>query len=116
MAAAAVIVAVAIAFVLQAQTPARAAAACSERFIGAPIAESGIECPGTPTVWKSHTFISLGTGYYTETERQAGGMSQVRMGYRHHDGRVAISVTNCGANGCEETHWNGVPFPFTKAQ
>ena len=99
-------------FAVQAQTPAAEAAECFERFVGAPINERGIQCPGATTVWKSYTFASSGIGYYTETEAVGGSASQVRLGYKHEDGRVAISYLRCGGAGCEETFWNGVPFPF----
>ena len=77
-----------------------------------PINEKGIQCPGDPAIWKSYTFASSGIGYYTETEDLGGGNSQVRLGYKHRDGRVAISFLDCGRGGCEESYWNGVPFPF----
>lgn len=96
----------------QAQAPVAAAAQCYERYVGAPINEKGIQCPGSPTIWKSYTFSSSGIGYYTETEELANGRSQVRLGYKHRDGRVAISFLDCGPGGCSETYWNGVPFPF----
>jgi hypothetical protein len=88
------------------------APACYERYIGAPVNEKGIECPGNPSIWKSYTFASDGFGYYTETEDLGGGRTEVRLGYRHRDGRVAISINDCDRSGCAETHWNGVPFPF----
>jgi hypothetical protein len=96
----------------QAQAPAAEAAQCYERYVSAPINEKGIQCPGSPAIWKSYTFASSGIGYYTETEEQANGRSNVRLGYKHQDGRVAISFMDCGPNGCQETYWNGVPFPF----
>ena len=100
-------------FVAQADTPAAEAAQCYERFVGAPINEKGIQCPGDPTVWKSYTFASSGFGYYTETEELANGRSEVRLGYKHQDGRIAVSIMQCGgAGGCQESYWNGVPFPF----
>ncbi|MCC6177067.1 MAG: hypothetical protein IT305_17295 [Chloroflexi bacterium] len=88
------------------------AAACHERYIAAPIDEKGIECPGNPAVWKSYTFASNGFGYYTETQNLGNGRSEVRLGYKHRDGRVAISYLECSARGCSETYWNGVQFPF----
>ncbi|MGE3908969.1 MAG: hypothetical protein AB7K36_06445 [Chloroflexota bacterium] len=98
----------------QAQTPTAEAAQCYERFVGAPINEKGIQCPGDPAIWKSYTFASSGFGYYTETEQLANGISEVRLGYKHQDGRIAISIMECGSggNGCQETYWNGIPFPF----
>ena len=33
-----------------------AAQACHERHEAAPIDEDGTECPGNPTIWKSHSF------------------------------------------------------------
>jgi hypothetical protein len=98
-----------------AQVPAAEAAvapACYERSVGAPINEKGIECPGNPSIWKSYTFASNGFGYYTETEDLGGGKTQVRLGYRHSDGRIAISIMDCDRSGCTEQQWNGVPFPF----
>jgi hypothetical protein len=94
--------------------PAEAATApaCYERYVGAPINEKGIECPGNPSIWKSYTFASNGFGYYTETEDLGGGRTEVRLGYRHRDGRVAISINECDRSGCVEAQWNGVPFPF----
>ncbi len=94
-----------------APTPAEAAQ-CYERYVGAPINEAGIQCPGDPVVWKSYTFASHGFGYYTETEDLLGGESIVRLGYKHRDGRVAISILECDRRGCDESDWNGVPFPF----
>jgi hypothetical protein len=88
------------------------AAECFERYVGAPINEKGIQCPGDPAVWKSYTFASSGIGYYTETEQKGNGRTDVRLGYKHRDGRVAISMLECGNAGCEETYWNGIPFPF----
>lgn len=88
------------------------AAQCYERYVAAPINEKGIQCPGDPTVWKSYTFASNGFGYYTETEDLPGGRSIVRLGYRHRDGRVAVSILECSAAGCDERDWNGIPFPF----
>jgi len=97
------------------QVPAAEAAttnqACYETYVGAPINEKGIECPGNPIVWKSYTFASNGFGYYTETENM-GDHSEVRMGYRHKDGRIALSIGECTRSGCVEKYWNGVPFPF----
>lgn len=98
--------------VTQAQAPTAEAAECYERLVGAPINEKGIQCPGDPAIWKSYTFASSGIGYYTETEDLGNGRSEVRLGYKHRDGRVAVSLLDCGANGCEETYWNEVPFPF----
>jgi hypothetical protein len=97
------------------QAPAAEAAtapACYERYVGAPVNEKGIECPGNPSIWKSYTFASDGFGYYTETEDLGGGRTEVRLGYRHRDGRVAISINDCDRSGCVEERWNGVPFPF----
>jgi hypothetical protein len=94
------------------QAPAAAAAECFERYVAAPINEPGIQCPGDPAVWKSYTFASSGIGYYTETEQKGNGHTDVRLGYKHGDGRVAISMIQCGNVGCEENYWNGVPFPF----
>ena len=88
------------------------APACYERVVGAPVNEKGIEGPGNPSIWKSYTFASDGFGYYTETEDLGGGRTQVRLGYRHRDGRVAISINDCDRSGCVEERWNGVPFPF----
>jgi hypothetical protein len=112
VAVAAITVATSGLFVAQVQAPTAEAAECFERFIGAPINEKGIQCPGDPAIWKSYTFASSGIGYYTETEELGGGRSQVRLGYKHRDGRVAVSFLDCGANGCAESYWNGVPFPF----
>ena len=92
-------------------TPAEAAQ-CFERYVGAPINEKGIQCPGDPAVWKSYTFASHGFGYYTETEDLGGGESIVKLGYRHKDGRIAVSILECDRGGCDEESWNGVPFPF----
>jgi hypothetical protein len=92
--------------------PAAEAAECFERFVGAPINEKGIQCPGAPAIWKSYTFASSGIGYYTETEQKGNGGTDVRLGYKHSDGRVAISMIQCGNVGCEESYWNGIPFPF----
>lgn len=92
--------------------PAAEAAECFERYVGAPINEKGIQCPGGMAVWKSYTFASSGIGYYTETEQKENGRTDVRLGYKHSDGRVAISMIQCGNVGCEENYWNGVPFPF----
>jgi hypothetical protein len=100
--------------VAQAQAPVAEATQCYERYVSAPIDEQGIQCPGDPAVWKSFTFASSGIGYYTETATQTNGRSQVRLGYRHGDGRVAVSLLDCGTNGCQETYWNGVPFPFQR--
>ncbi len=100
-------------FATQAPTAEAALApACYERYVAEPINEKGIECPGNPSVWKSYTFASNGFGYYTETEDLGGGKAQVRLGYRHRDGRVAVSISNCDRSGCVEQQWNGVPFPF----
>jgi hypothetical protein len=96
----------------QPQTPTAEAVECFERSVGAPINESGIQCPGETSVWKSYTFASSGIGYYTETEETPDGHAQVRLGYQHQDGRTAISLLECGNVGCEESYWNGVPFPF----
>ena len=112
VAAAAVVAASAGLFVAQTQAPAVEAAECFERFVGAPINERGIQCPGDPAIWKSYTFASSGVGYYTETEPLTGSASEVRLGYKHQDGRVAVSYLSCGGAGCEEVYWNGIPFPF----
>ena len=88
------------------------AAQCYERYVGAPINEKGIQCPGDPAIWKSYTFASNGFGYYTETEDLGGGDSIVKLGYRHQDGRIAVSILECDEDGCDEQAWNGVPFPF----
>jgi hypothetical protein len=86
---------------------------CYEEYIRAPINESGITCPGNPSIWKSFTFASHGFGYYTETEQLGRGRSEVRLGYKHRDGRVAVAFMDCDSNGCTQTYWNGVPFLFT---
>jgi hypothetical protein len=86
---------------------------CYEEYISAPINESGITCPGNPTIWKSFTFASHGFGYYTETEQLGRGRSEVRIGYKHRDGRVAVAFMDCDNSGCKQTYWNGVPFPFS---
>jgi hypothetical protein len=99
-------------FAAQTQAPAAVAAECYERFVGAPINETGIQCPGDPSIWKSYTFASSGVDYYTETEKADDGQVQVRLGYQHQDGRTAVSLLECGGVGCEESFWNGVPFPF----
>jgi hypothetical protein len=99
-------------FVAQAGTPDVAAVQCYERFVGAPVNESGIQCPGEPAIWKSFTFASSDIGYYTETVSTGHGRSEVRLGYRHRDGRVAVAIMDCTASGCTESYWNGVPFPF----
>jgi hypothetical protein len=88
------------------------APACYERYVAAPINEKGIECPGNPAIWKSYTFASAGFGYYTETEDLPNGHQEVRLGYKHRDGRVAIAFMDCTPKNCRETYWNGVPFPF----
>lgn len=88
------------------------AAQCYERYVAAPINERGIQCPGNPAIWKSYTFASHGFGYYTETEDLGNGRAEVRLGYKHRDGRIAVSFMECSAAGCRETYWNGVPFPF----
>ena len=94
------------------QTATAEAQQCYERFVGAPIAERGIQCPGEPTIWKSYTYSTNDFGYYTQTYHFEGGRSQVRLGYKHRDGRVAISYTDCDPGGCKESYWNGVEFPF----
>jgi hypothetical protein len=86
---------------------------CYERYVNAPIDEKGIQCPGNPAIWKSYTFASSGIGYYTESEDLGGGRSQLRIGYKHRDGRIAISYLDCVGSTCTETYWNGVPFPFS---
>jgi hypothetical protein len=93
-------------------TPAADAAQCYERYVSAPINEAGIQCPGNPAIWKSYTFASHGFGYYTETEQLGNGRSIVRLGYKHQDGRIAVSILECSPRGCDEREWNGVPFPF----
>jgi hypothetical protein len=85
---------------------------CYERYVGGPINEKGIECPGNPAIWKSYTFASNGFGYYTETEDKGNGHQDVRLGYKHRDGRIAVSIMDCYRSNCTETYWNGVPFPF----
>ena len=98
--------------VAQAQTPAAEAVECFERFVGAPVNENGIQCPGEPAIWKSYTFASSNFGYYTETVATEHGRAEVRLGYRHRDGRVAVAIMDCAASTCTESYWNGVPFPF----
>ena len=99
-------------FAAQASAPAAEAVQCYERYVSAPVNEKGIQCPGEPAIWKSYTFASSGFGYYTETEELANGRSEVRIGYKHRDGRVAVAFLDCTTGGCTETYWNGVPFPF----
>ncbi len=99
-------------FAAQTSAPAAEAAQCYERFVAAPVNERGIQCPGEPAIWKSYTFASSGFGYYTETEELGNGRSEVRIGYKHRDGRVAVAFLDCTASGCSERYWNGVPFPF----
>ena len=96
-------------------TPTRTAEAaqCFERYVPPPVDERGIQCPGDPAVWKSYTFASNNFGYYTETEDLGDGDTIVKLGYRHQDGRIAISVLACTEDdGCQELEWNGVDFPF----
>lgn len=99
-------------FLAQAETPAAGAAECYERFVGAPVNETGIQCPGEPAIWKSYTFASSDIGYYTETVTTGTGRALVRLSYRHQDGRVAVAIMDCTSGGCTESYWNGVPFPF----
>ena len=98
--------------VAQTEAPAAGAVECYERFVGAPVNERGIQCPGEPAIWKSYTFASSDIGYYTETVTTGNGRAQVRLGYRDADGRVAVAIMDCTAGGCTVSYWNGVPFPF----
>lgn len=109
---AALIAAATMAGYVATQPTAAEAVQCYERYVGAPVNERGIECPGNPTIWKSYTFASDGIGYYTETEDLGNGRSEVRLGYAHRDGRIAISISDCRRGNCTETYNNGVPFPF----
>ncbi len=95
-----------------ATTPGTAEAAkCYEKYVGAPVYEEGIYCPGDPASWKSYTFASHGFGYYTESE-DMGSYSRLRLGYKHKStGRVAIAFFDCRGDDCTRTYWNGVPFP-----
>src|SRR5687767_945697 len=99
-------------YVSHTQAPSAEAVTCHERFVGAPINERGIQCPGDPAIWKSYTFASHGFGYYTETEELFDDTSIVKLGYKHQDGRIAVSILECDEDGCAEMDWNGVPFPF----
>jgi hypothetical protein len=94
-----------------AAAPAPEASACYERYIPAPVDEKGIQCPGEPAIWKSYTYASDGFGYYTETDNFGGVPFDVRMGYVHQDGRIAIMTFHCTPE-CENLSWNGVDFPF----
>ena len=93
-----------------------AAQACHERYEGAPINESGTECPGNPTVWKSHTFLETGVGYFTETEDLGSGKTRVRVSYQHRDGPLAVAVYVCMGDRCSRDSSNGVPLPFEQSQ
>jgi len=99
-------------FVAQTEATTAGAVECYERFVGAPVNERGIQCPGEPAIWKSYTFASSDIGYYTETVTMGNDRAQVRLGYRHVDGRVAVAIMDCTAGGCTESYWNGEPFPF----
>jgi hypothetical protein len=85
--------------------------ACYERYIPAPVDEKGIQCPGEPAIWKSYTYASNGFGYYTETDNFGGTPFNVRLGYVHQDGQVAIMTMHCNPD-CIVDTWNGVDFPF----
>ena len=85
--------------------------ACYERYIPAPVNEKGIQCPGEPAIWKSYTYASNGFGYYTETDNFGGTPFNVRLGYVHQDGQVAIMTMHCNPD-CIVDTWNGVDFPF----
>ncbi|MFN8637445.1 MAG: hypothetical protein U0893_26640 [Chloroflexota bacterium] len=93
-----------------------AAQGCHERYQAAPIDEAGTECPGNPTVWKSHTYAESGVGYYTETEDLGKGQSRVRVSYQYGDGRLAVAVLTCEDDRCTRDLSNGVPFPFEAGQ
>ena len=69
---------------------------CYERYIPAPVDEKGIQCPGEPAIWKSYTYASNGFGYYTETDNFGGTPFNVRLGYVHQDGQVAIMTMQSG--------------------
>jgi hypothetical protein len=99
-------------FLAQAEAPSAEAVQCYERFVGAPVNENGIQCPGEPAIWKSFSFASSDIGYYTETLTTANGQTQVRLGYRHGDGRIAVALMECTGGSCVQSYWNGVPFPF----
>lgn len=90
------------------------APACREVYIGSPINERGVSCPGNPIVWKSFTFDTAGFGYYTLTEQRPDGSYTIQIYYQHRDGPLAYRVYRCwdrlGAT-CRTVFWNGVPFP-----
>ena len=83
---------------------------CTAQYVGEPVYEEGIYCPGDPAIWKSYTFASHGFGYYVEFE-DMGSYNRLRVGYQHKNGRTAMAFYNCRGNNCERTYWNGVPFP-----
>ena len=94
-----------------ATTPGTALAVkCHEEYVGSPVYEKGIYCPGDPATWKSYTFASNGFGYYVEFE-DMGSYNRMRVGYQHKNGRTAIAFFNCRGDNCTRTYWNGVPFP-----
>jgi hypothetical protein len=84
---------------------------CYERYIPAPVDETGIQCPGEPAIWKSYTYASNGFGYYTETDNFGGTPFNVRLGYVHQDGQAAIMTMHCNPE-CIVDTWNGIDFPF----
>ena len=83
---------------------------CTPQYVGEPVYEEGIYCPGDPAIWKSYTFASNGFGYYVEFEVM-GSYNRLRVGYQHKNGRTAIAFYDCRNNNCTRTYWNGVPFP-----
>ena len=94
-----------------ATTPGTALAVkCYEQYVGAPVYEEGIHCPGDPATWKSYTFASHGFGYYVEFE-DMGSYNRMRVGYKHRNSRTAIALYNCRGNTCTRRYGNGVPFP-----
>ena len=84
---------------------------CEAQYIGEPVYEEGIYCPGDPAIWKSYTYASHGFGYYVEFE-DMGSYNRLRVGYQHKNGRTAIAFYDCrNNNNCTRVYWNGVQFP-----
>ena len=83
---------------------------CHEEYVGSPVYEEGIYCPGNPAIWKSYTFASHGFGYYVEFE-DMGSYNRMRVGYQHKRGPAAIAFFDCRNGDCTRTYWNGINFP-----
>lgn len=74
-----------------------AQSSCSERYIAAPVNETGIFCQEslTRSTFRSYTMTGNGFGYWIETEMLPNGATTIFLHYQHRDGPFSEKMYRC---------------------